>query len=130
MKILADENFPAPVVATLRESGVDVLSVRTEMPGATDEAVLQRAQRDQRIVATFDKDFGELAFRFGLPATCGILLFRLEMKSPDQVKRRVLESIGQQLIHAGNFTVIEESRIRVRALPEPRSDGPSQLGRH
>lgn len=129
MKILADENFPAPVVATLRESGVDVLSVRTEMPGATDEAVLQRAQREQRIVATFDKDFGELAFRFGLPATCGILLFRLDMKSPDQVKRRVLESIAQQLIYAGNFTVIEESRIRVRALPESRSDGPSQLGR-
>lgn len=129
MKILADENFPAPIVAALRDSGVDVLSVRTDRPGATDESVLQRAQREQRIVATFDKDFGELAFRFGLPATCGILLFRLEMKSPGHLKQLVLESIGQTLDFSGNFTVIEETRIRVRALPVPRSDESNPSGR-
>jgi predicted nuclease of predicted toxin-antitoxin system len=30
--------------------------------------VLQLAQKENCILITFDKDFGELAFRYGLPA--------------------------------------------------------------
>lgn len=34
---------------------------------------------------TFDKDFGELAFCFNLPASCGIVLFRIPLLSVDYV---------------------------------------------
>jgi hypothetical protein len=37
------------------------------------------AAREARIVLTFDKDFGELAWRAGLPASSGIVLLRLPM---------------------------------------------------
>jgi hypothetical protein len=43
------------------------------MPGAFDEEVFARAQSDERIVLTQDKDFGELAFRSGLPSSCGVV---------------------------------------------------------
>ncbi len=68
LRILADENFPGPVIRALRQRGHDVASVKEIMQGSGDRALLDRAQTEQRLVVTFDKDFGELAFRFGLPA--------------------------------------------------------------
>jgi predicted nuclease of predicted toxin-antitoxin system len=75
MRILANENLPEVVVEALRHDGHDVPWVRTESPGISDRDVLSRARLDERVVVTFDKDFGELAFRYGLPAECGIILF-------------------------------------------------------
>jgi hypothetical protein len=43
MDLRADENFPAPVIAALREQGHDVLSVAEVMPGSTDVRVLAAA---------------------------------------------------------------------------------------
>jgi predicted nuclease of predicted toxin-antitoxin system len=51
----------------LRDLGHDVVWVRTDAPGSTDTAVLARAQRASLILLTFDKDFGELAWRVRLP---------------------------------------------------------------
>lgn len=44
--------------------------------------MLARAVLGRRVLLTFDKDFGELAWRRGLPADCGIVLFRAVM--PDR----------------------------------------------
>jgi len=77
MRLLANENFPAAAVNALREKGHDVTWIRTEAPGINDKSVLARAQRESRILITFDKDFGELAFRSLLPAASGVILFRL-----------------------------------------------------
>jgi hypothetical protein len=44
MKLLANENFPLLVVSALRDIGHDVLWIRTDMPGAMDDVILQRAQ--------------------------------------------------------------------------------------
>jgi predicted nuclease of predicted toxin-antitoxin system len=40
--------------------------VKETMRGRGDPAILARAQTEERLVVTHDKDFGELAFRFGL----------------------------------------------------------------
>lgn len=61
MRFLADENFPAAAVAGLASAGHDVAWIRTAAPGAADGDVLARAVREERILLTFDKDFGELA---------------------------------------------------------------------
>ena len=65
MRLLANENFPGPAVDALRAAGHDVLWARLDMPGADDPTILGRAQHEQRIVLTFDKDFGDLAFTMG-----------------------------------------------------------------
>ena len=62
MNLLANENFPGPAVTALRNAGHDILWVRTEMPGTEDSEVLRRAQQDARVLITFDKDFGDLAY--------------------------------------------------------------------
>jgi predicted nuclease of predicted toxin-antitoxin system len=63
MRILADENCPGDLVTALRSDGYDVVWIRMDAPDSNDPAILTRAQAERRIILTFDKDFGELAFR-------------------------------------------------------------------
>jgi predicted nuclease of predicted toxin-antitoxin system len=81
MQFLANENFPLDVVEALRSDGHDVAWIRTDAPGSKDPDILHRAVVENRVLLTFDKDFGDLAFQFGLPATCGIVLFRFRASS-------------------------------------------------
>src|SRR5713101_1952618 len=43
------------------------------------------AAREERILLTFDKDFGELARGKQLPRTCGVVLLRMPMPGPGDV---------------------------------------------
>jgi len=61
MRILADENIPGKAVQGLREGSHDVLWIRESSPGFTDPEIMRIAVEQQRIIVTFDKDFGELA---------------------------------------------------------------------
>ena len=63
MKLLADECCDAGLVAALRADGHDVLYALESLRGATDDEVLKRANDDERILLTEDKDFGELVHR-------------------------------------------------------------------
>ena len=63
MRFLADENFPGGGVSALQARGHDVFWIRTTAPGSKDEDILAWAVREDRVLLTFDKDFGELAWR-------------------------------------------------------------------
>jgi len=117
MRFLADENFPGDAVTALRAAGQDVLWIRTDAPGITDQDVLSRSLRDARVLLTFDKDFGELAWRSGLPASCGIVLFRLPALSPTGVGKVIADVLTGRDDWPGHFSVVEPGRIRVRVLP-------------
>ncbi len=124
MRLLANENVPGALIRALRDRGHDVLSAKESLRGQRDEVVLARARREARLVLTFDKDFGELAFHAGLPAECGVVLFRLESRDPADLVDRVLAILQHRSDWAGSFTVVTQRRIRVRPLP--RADrGPS-----
>lgn len=62
---LANENAPREAVLAARAAGFDVTWMVELQPGAGDEIVLALAQQEQRVLITFDKDFGELVFRHG-----------------------------------------------------------------
>jgi predicted nuclease of predicted toxin-antitoxin system len=120
MRLLTNENIPTSVVDALRDRGHDVLAVKESMRGAGDRAILARAQSESRLVVTQDKDFGELAFRLGLPAECGIVLFRLTGDDPDADIRRIVEVIDSRTDWPGQFAVVTDDRIRMRLLPTKR----------
>jgi predicted nuclease of predicted toxin-antitoxin system len=117
MDILANENFPGDAVEALRDQGHDVIWVRTEAPGISDAEVLELAQNQNRILITFDKDFGELAFRTRLPARNGSVLFRISMPSPRRVSLAAVTALGSRDDWAGHFSVIEDDRIRMTTMP-------------
>ncbi len=117
MRLLANENFPGDAVEALRQRGHDVLWIRTESPGSTDTHILERAQAEVRLVVTFDKDFGELAFRSLLPASSGIILFRISAPSSAHVAKVAVAAIESRSDWEGHFAVIEDDRIRMTPLP-------------
>ena len=117
MRILANENFPGEAVKVLRERGHDVTWIRTDAPGMSDRDVLKRAQREDRIIVTFDKDFGELAYRFRLTSSCGVILFRISAPSPTEMTNRIIAGLESRTDWTGKFSVVEEKRIRMTPLP-------------
>jgi predicted nuclease of predicted toxin-antitoxin system len=80
--------------------------------------IFQKAHLEQRIVLTFDLDFGEI-----LAGSAGqivsAVLFRLhDTRTPHVIDR--LESVPDQSsteLSAGAIVVVEESRHRIRKLP-------------
>jgi predicted nuclease of predicted toxin-antitoxin system len=116
MRFLANENFPGDAVTALEAAGHDVVWIRIAAPGSKDEDILACAVREDRVLLTFDKDFGELAWRVGLPASSGIVLFRLPMPSAARVGAILASRIGERTDWAGHFSVIEPGRIRMRPL--------------
>jgi predicted nuclease of predicted toxin-antitoxin system len=123
VRVLADENFPGPLILAMRDQGHDVLSAKESMRGATDRAVLERAQTEERVVLTFDKDFGELAFHYMLPASSGVVLFRLEGSRPESDNARALSAFLSRDDWPGQFSVVTDTLIRMRPLPSRRSGG-------
>ena len=118
MRFLADENLPAIAVEELRAAGHDVAWVRVDAPGMSDDDVLAWAAHELRILVTFDKDFGELAFGAALPPECGIVLLRLPMPKPAEAGAHLARLIQARDDWAGHFSVIESGRIRMRRLPQ------------
>ena len=119
MRLLANENFPAKAVHALRGAGHDVAWVPESTPSAADREVLAQAVSESRVLLTFDKDFGELAFRSGLPASCGIVLFRV-VPLPD-VAAATAVAVLTEIDPVGRFVVVEPGRVRERPLPVPTS---------
>ena len=117
MKFVADENFPREALHRLREFGFDVASVAETNPGLPDSGVLALASDEVRTLLTFDKDFGYLAFREGLPASCGVILFRTGSRDPGESAALALATLQAGVAWAGHFCVVNDRKIRVTPLP-------------
>lgn len=116
MRFLADECCDTGLVAELRKAGYDVLYVPEERPGIVDEIVLEKAYRENRILITEDKDFGELGYRLKKPVA-GIVLIRLRIKER-HLKwprlKKLIESCSDRL--PGHFVVLDAQKFRFRPL--------------
>jgi predicted nuclease of predicted toxin-antitoxin system len=64
---LVDECVDATLVGLLRQSRHEAPYVSNIAPRATDIDVINRAERDHRLLLTEDKDFGDLVFRQARP---------------------------------------------------------------
>ena len=117
MRLLANENIPGDAIAALREAGHDGSWVRSDARGSRDVDILNRAQVENRILISFDKDFGELAYRANLPATSGVILLRISAPSSLSVAQLIVTALAGRTDWAGHFAVIEDDRVRMSALP-------------
>jgi len=92
MGSVANESFPGAAVTALRAAGHDVVWVRTAAPGASDPNVLAWAVREERVLLTFDKDFGELARGSALPRLRGRPPARADAKAKAKAKAKAWSS--------------------------------------
>ncbi|MCW2311087.1 DUF5615 family PIN-like protein [Rhodoferax antarcticus] len=113
-KLLANENFPLPAVRLLISAGIDVVTVLDVMPGACDEDVLAYARREQRWILTFDRDYGDLVFRKGLPPPPAIIYLRQEAYSTEKPAALVQAVLTMPDKVLGCFVVVTSSSVRFR----------------
>ena len=118
MRFLANENFPLLSVRFLRQAGYDVAAITEDSPGIEDRAVLHRAVNEQRVILTFDRDYGELIYRLKLPSPTGVIYLRFRPHTPEEPAVLLLNLLQiDGLRFERQFTVVEREQIRQRPLP-------------
>ena len=118
MNFLIDESVDAPIAARLVLDGHTTTCVWELWPGISDDEVLAKANQEQAILITADKDFGELVFRMSLVHE-GIILIRLAGLSTGKKADLVSFAIrkhGEEMRKA--FSVITPNIIKVRRRVE------------
>ncbi len=87
MRLLADENFPKPIVEALRADGHDVFWARTDCAGWQDVVFLDLAESEARIVLMLDKDFWQINVLRRIPLEqSGVALFRVHPATPETIQ--------------------------------------------
>lgn len=114
MIVVADESVDFGIVLSLRQKKIIVLSIAEEYSGIKDEEVLNIAVKNQSLLITEDKDFGELTYRLKLEHN-GILLIRI-----NEIPRRERIELVAELIEKhfdelyNNFSVLDNRGIRIK----------------
>lgn len=117
MKLLADANIEAALVRWLRLEHHDLVWAAEMSPSTPDSQLIALAAAQERVLLTYDRDFGELVFLRSEHSN-GIVLLRFD--SPLQAERLAVLKRHWPLIERqahGNFQVVTERRIRLRPLP-------------
>ena len=130
MKLLANENVPLASVRALRDLGQDVASIAEDSPGVSDEEVVGRARAENRVIVTFDRDYGRLAFLRGVAPPAGVLYLRFRPNEPTEAAEYVARLIAEDIELQGRFTTADRVRIRQRSFRSEviGSEGP-EFGR-
>jgi predicted nuclease of predicted toxin-antitoxin system len=116
MRLLADENFPKPIVEVLRASGHDVLWARTGCRGWKDSALLEFAESEARIMLTLDKDFWQIAVQRRIPLEqSGVVLFRVHPATPENLEPLVRTFVEAGKVWTGHSSIIAVGGIQMLA---------------
>lgn len=115
MKFLADENIPELTLDLLRKQEIDIVSILSVGTAVKDRDVLRIANEQDRLLVTFDKDFGSLVFSAGME-TKGVVLLRFTPTSPEQVAQKLKALLDSGVELENNFVAIGEERIRVTSI--------------
>jgi predicted nuclease of predicted toxin-antitoxin system len=119
MRFLADMGVDIRVVDWLRDSGHEALHLRAHgMHRASDQAIFAKAMAEDRIVITFDLDFGTLAALAG-DRSPSIVLFRLSNARLATVIARLSTVLVEaaDVLARPSVILVEDTRLRIRDLP-------------
>jgi predicted nuclease of predicted toxin-antitoxin system len=120
VRLLVNENFPAPSIKRLRAAGLDVASIGETSPGIDDEQVLRQSVDEQRWLVTFDRDYGELLFARGLAAPPAVILLRVPSYRPEEPAEWLMQLARDADARQNLFTVFDGKSIRSRPLLQVR----------
>ncbi len=122
IRLLVNENFPVPALRKLRLAGVDVVAVAETTPGVSDVQVLADARRMGRWIVTFDRDYGELVFKQGIPPPPAILYLRQGPYPLEHPADLVFAVMSEPALAEGCLLVVSEKNIRRRRFPQLHDD--------
>ena len=115
MKLLANENFPLKSVLYLKSKGFDIKAIGIDNPSIKDDHVMNIAIQEERMILTFDRDYGELIFKYNYKPEKGVIYLRLEEYEAEEPGKIVEQLISQQQFVFNNaLTVVDKTGIRQR----------------
>lgn len=114
MKLLANENFPYPSIFYLRDKGFDIVSIGMENPSIKDSEIMSIAINESRTILTFDRDYGELIFRYNYKPEMGVIYLRLDNYTPIDPGVIIESILNSDLDLRRALTVIDQHGIRQR----------------
>lgn len=112
IKFIADVNVEKAVVDFLRDEGYDVKWMADFGVATPDQKLLDLANREQRILVTNDKDFGELTF-LQKKLSVGSILIRVKgQKTNDKVKlmKKIVKDHSDRVLN--HFIVVTRTKFR------------------
>jgi predicted nuclease of predicted toxin-antitoxin system len=113
VRFLADESCDFSVVRALRAAGHDVRAVTESASGADDATVMDLALREERILLTEDKDFGQLVYAYSRQSS-GIIFIRYPAGNRKSLPTSVVNLVSDTRTEfAGSFVVISPGRVRI-----------------
>lgn len=116
MKFLANENFPLKSHQILKNNGWDIEHIAKSNMGISDEEVIAYSKQEDRIIITFDSDYGELVYKKSYKPN-GVIYLRFKSFRPEFPAELLLELMSNEsLIFESKFTVIDENQIRQREI--------------
>lgn len=117
MKFLADENIPLIMVSQLLEKGYDVNHIGLNHAGIPDEEVIDLANEEERIIVTFDSDFGNLVFQGKKNIKTGIVFLRLGSFMPNEPGELLISILEEMKINFyGKISVVTKKKVRQRFI--------------
>jgi predicted nuclease of predicted toxin-antitoxin system len=117
MKLLANENFPMASVQYLLSKGFDITAVGTDNMSVSDKEVMEIAIREERTILTFDRDYGELIFKYAYKPQKGVIYLRLSQYTPEEPGKIIEELLSRPSFKPDKmFTVLTEDSIRQRKI--------------
>jgi len=114
--ILADENIDADIVSILQSNSIDVLPIKENHSGISDEEIIRISKRPPKIILTEDKDFGEWVFAHQ-ERNISVILLRYSFPEKERIVSILLELLktrGEDLFE--KFTTISVQKVRVRSI--------------
>ena len=116
MRILADENIQEPTLRFLRELGHNVLGVNEAgLKSAPDADIFQQAQREQRVVLTYNCDFADIRDLAGKDHH-GVIRLRIENQRIGYAHPLIKEALEKLrgLNLRNSLVTVMDDRLRIR----------------
>ncbi len=127
MRFLADMGVDVRIVRWLRERGHDATHLRDEgLQRLSNGEIVTKAVSENRVVLTFDLDFGEIV-ALSRAINTSIITFRLYNTRTSHVIDRLSAVLteSESELEQGVLITVEESRHRIRQLPIGGTGGSS-----
>ena len=112
MKFLTDENIAISTYKSIKQLGFDVKNIKEiGLEGKSDYELLKFAYKENRIIITHDKDFGNL-FYTKLEHK-GIILLRFKKQNPQNVSNTLIKILQSEIKDKleNNIIIISEHKV-------------------
>lgn len=115
VKFLTDENVSPKIIRAMRTDGYDVKDIKEKkLFGVSDHQVLTLANKENRAIITYDKDFANL-LNHPLQSHKGVVLLRYSELEPNNLIDKFLPLLALLIKRKllGNLIIVSDDSVEI-----------------